>query len=247
MRSIVTGSNGFIGNAIWNRLDGHKSTFDVIEYGGNFDYFFHFGSPSSQILFNANKSRCIQETIGVFTGICDYCYDKHIKLIYPSSGTIYTDQNSYAKTKKALEEIAGAYGFPSLGLRIFAGYGPGESHKKDYASVVYQFTKSVLEGRTVYIYGDGFQSRDFVFIDDIVDTIMGNLETDGIIDVGTGINTSFNDLINIIQDVTGKIADVEYIKAPKNYIEETVCKQPLKKFTPLREGIKRIVDEIKKD
>src|SRR5690606_1754530 len=102
------------------------------------------------------------------------------------------------RTKHVLEEIAISYGIPFVAFRIFSAYGPGEGHKKDYASIAYQWCKDMKQGKSPVIFGDGSQTRDFVYIDDVVDCIMDNLDTQGVLDIGTGISTSFTDIFNLI-------------------------------------------------
>lgn len=237
---LLSGHTGFIGNALIKRLG--AIPVKVAELPRlHADYFFHFGSPSSQILFNENDL-CIKETIEDFIKVVEFCKRRHLKLIFPSSACIYDNNNAYAHTKSALEEIVQAYDIPYLALRIFAGYGPGEAHKKHYASVVYQWVKDMQRGIQPIIYGDGTQSRDFVFIDDIVRTIAENLDTEGHLDIGTGVNTSFNEVVATINQVLHTDIQPMYIEKPQKYVKDTPCSNPLSSFIPLHEGIARMID-----
>jgi nucleoside-diphosphate-sugar epimerase len=237
---LITGGNGFIGKEI----SGIRVLANDLPKRGHFDYLLHFGSPSSQILFNEDNS-CIKETIVDFIKVVEFCKKKHVKLIFPSSGTVYNKNNSYSHTKSALEEIANAYGVNYLALRIFAGYGPGEAHKKDYASIIYQWICQIKKGISPEIYGDGEQTRDFVYIDDIVKNIKENLDKTGIMDIGTGINTPFNRIIQIINKELNTSIEPIYIKSPGNYIKETICQNPLKEFISVKEGIKLLCQKLK--
>lgn len=230
---LITGGDGFIGK----NFSGIRVLADNLPQRGHFDYFLHFGSPSSQILFNEDSS-CIKDTIVDFIKVVEFCKKKHVKLIFPSSGTVYNNNNAYSHTKFALEEIAKAYGVNHLAIRIFAGYGAGEAHKKDYASIIYQWIKQMKNGISPEIYGDGEQTRDFVYIDDIVKTIKESFDKTGVMDIGTGVNTPFNSIIGIINEELGTFIKPVYIKTPKNYIKDTVCLNPLKEFISVREGIK---------
>ena len=241
---LITGATGFIGNALLKRfyLDNHDiKVVDAknLPERSHADYFLHFGSPSSQILFNEDKS-CIRETIEDFIRVVEHCRKHHIKLVFPSSATIYDNNNSYAHTKSALEEIVKAYEIPYLALRIFAGYGLGEEHKKDYASIVYQWCKIMKRGESPIIYGDGEQSRDFVYIDDIVENIVHNLDTIGFLDIGTGHNTTFNRIVEIINKELKTDIKPIYVGKPKNYIKQTICERPIKNFITIEEGIKQL-------
>ncbi|NIM95454.1 MAG: NAD-dependent epimerase/dehydratase family protein [Anaerolineales bacterium] len=81
-------------------------------------------------------------------------------------------QSPYASSKLAAEEMAEmftrAYGFPTVSLRYFNVYGPRQRPDSPYAAAIPIFIKALLEGRSPTIYGDGLQTRDFVYVEDIV-------------------------------------------------------------------------------
>ena len=99
--------------------------------------------------------------------------------------------NLYGKCKQICEYISYIYSVPTVGLRIFAGYGPEEDHKGRIASVVTLFLNSVLKEESPIIYGNGCQRRDFVYIDDVTDAILNSAEEHirGIINAGSGNRT----------------------------------------------------------
>lgn len=240
MKIIITGSGGFIGAALRKRIIKRGHT--VFTYPRkDADLFFHFGSPSSNILFDHALSYCVDETITGFINAIKFCRENAIKLVYPSSATVYSNTTNYAHTKSALEEIHSAYGGDILGLRIFTGYGVGEEHKGDYASIAYQFCKLMKEGKSPSIYGDGSQTRDFVYIDDIVDTMLLNIHENGLIDIGTGVCTSFNRIVEIINSKLKTNIVPTYIQKPSHYIEETVCREPIKNSISIEQGIENIL------
>lgn len=238
MKIGVTGAHGLIGSAIVKRFNNIATIYTYPRK--DLDYLFLFGSPSSNILFDQNIDYCFEETITSFLNAIQFCRDNGIKLIYPSSATVYLKNTSYARCKAILEEIHQAYGGDVLGLRIFAGYG-NEEHKGDYASIVYQFCKAAKYGLPIEIYGDGEQTRDFIHVDDIVENIFANLDTTGIIDIGTGVNTPFNRVVEIIEEVSGKKLEVRYLPRPKHYINETVCHNPCEYTVSLEQGIRRLL------
>lgn len=243
MKVCLTGQNGFIGSALKARLI--KEGYEVISTPSkDCKYWFWFGSPSSNILFDQNIDYCMNETIGGFLTAVQYCRDYFIKLIYPSSATVYNNNSSYAKTKKILELIHESYNLNALGLRIFAGYGPGEEHKGQYASVIYQWARDMSNGIAPIIYGDGSQTRDFIYIDDIVDTIMQNLSVSGIVDVGTGVNTSFNQIITHINMNLDQQIKPIYQEKPTIYVEETICNNPILNSTTVSDGIIKILKSL---
>jgi UDP-glucose 4-epimerase len=238
----ILGSHGFIGNALVKQL---KKQGEIVYPYPRKDvkYLFFFGSPSSNILFDQNIDYCFEETINSFLNVIQFCRDNHIKLVYPSSATIYNKNTSYARCKAILEEIHLAYGGDVLALRIFAGYGVGEAHKGEYASVVYQFCQQMKKGERPVIYGDGTQTRDFVYIDDIVDTIISTKDVTGILDVGTGLNSSFNEVVHLINLYLGTDIEPKYVKKPIQYVEETKCSNPIDWKIGIEDGIKRIINE----
>lgn len=242
MKHSILGMRGFLGSALASKLDG-----EVYNYlRPDVDRVYFFASPSSQFLFDKAPDYCEKETMDGFKNVMEFCKQHNIKLVYPSSATVYNLNNRYATTKARMERWQqGDFGYGNtLALRIFAGYGPGEGHKGEYASVVYQFCKLMAAGKQPVIWGDGTQTRDFVYIDDIVDTIMNYSYGTGVRDVGTGINTSFNEVVKTINKELGTRIEPIYIDKPLKYIEETPCRKPIKTNYSLREGVREILASL---
>lgn len=234
------GRNGFLGSEIAKRLRHFDTTPNKFSHR-----IFFFGSPSSVILFNKNLDYCFRETINSFLEVCSLAKQNNAYLIYPSSATVNNKNNSYARCKAALEEIAQGYGIKSLGLRIAATYGPGEEHKGEYASIVYQWCKQMKSGIAPTIWGDGTQTRDFIYIDDVIDNLMMFVDNqdEGIYEIGTGINTSLNEVVATINKVLGTDIKPKYIPKPDSYIQETPVKAVPCKVS-LEEGIRRIINTL---
>ena len=206
------------------------------------DYVFHFGAPSSIILFNQDPVYALSSTICGLNNMFQYAKDIEAKkLVYPSSGSVYglapapqsenslpKPTNLYGMSKLVCEKIAvnNFSSVPNLGLRIFAGFGPGEEHKGDYASVVTLFLNSLLQNERPVIFGDGTQNRDFVYIDDVVNAIVRSAEvsdTNTVVNVGTGKNLSFNDVLKTINDSLGKSIEPVYVPKPEKYFDYTLA------------------------
>jgi len=239
----ITGVNGFIGNALNIKLQslGWK-TYPTMR--PDVDYVFLFGSPSSDHWFHYALGYSLQETIGNFISAAEYCRENNIKLIYPSSGTIYEGTTPYAKCKRILDIITTMYGEHILGLRIFAGYGIGEAHKREYASIIYKFAKAMKRGERPVIWGDGTQTRDFIYIDDIINAIIKYKDVEGFLDVGTGISTSFNTIVKIINEKLGTHIEPLYKEKPDFYVEHTICTKSSEHTVSVEEGIQRILDSL---
>ena len=241
-KATITGINGFIGNALNQRLQ--EMGWETSEQlKPDSDYVFLFGSPSSNDWFGPALSYSIRETVDNFLNAADFCRNNKIKLIYPSSGTVYEGKTPYAKTKMILDILNDIYKNNILGIRIFAGYGVGEKHKGKYASIVYQFIQEMRNGKSPVIWGNGSQTRDFIYIDDIIDAIIEYKDSTGIVEVGTGINTSFLEVTNIINEELHTKIKPTYIPKPEQYIKDTICKYPSKFKISIRDGIRKIINE----
>lgn len=209
---------------------------------------YFFDSPSSNILFDKHLTWCMRETINDFIEILDYCKKTDTFLVFPSSATVYNKNTSYSRCKAICEELAQAYGVRYLGLRIAAGYGPNEAHKGDYASVIYQWCKQMKKGERPIIFGDGKQTRDFIYQSDIADNIekLAKEGKTGIVDLGTGVNTSFNEVVKIINECLGTDIKPIYIDKPKTYVENTPC-TPVRCTIELKRGVQHILEALDED
>lgn len=261
----LTGANGFLGKAIKEHLGFEgaevvvlkgdirdRRTFDDLDF--SFDYLFHFAAPSSQVLFKRMPSYCIQTTLTGFMNAATAAKRHGIRLVYPSTGLLSSNQelNEYAMCKRVCEMYAEGKNMDSIGIRIFATYGPGEGHKRDYASVPYLFARDMVAGRSPVIFGDGEQVRDFIFVDDVACAVIQLAETcpDPIIDLGSGEQTSFNKLVELINKELDDTIQPVYIDKPAGYVKETAAKpKRLHDFyvpvINLEQGIGQMIDAIK--
>lgn len=264
-RVAVTGATGFLGRGIFNAL--HEAgaevyaisgdirdirSFDILDH--SFDYVFHFADPSSQILFRRQARYAAETTLLGFLNVSKKCQENGIKLIYPSTGLLSQDmENEYARCKKVCEDIHLHSGLDAIGIRIFATYGPGEAHKRDYASVPYLFVRDWMEGKRSIVFGDGTQTRDFIYIDDVVKGVLTIAETfnGGVIDLGSGKANSFNDIFAILEKETGQKFDAIYIDKPGGYVTETLAdttemeKLGIVPLVAFEQGIKNIIESFK--
>jgi UDP-glucose 4-epimerase len=120
-------------------------------------------------------------------------------------------ESPYAVSKLAAEKYAFAYykvhGIPTTSLRYFNVYGPRQE-SSEYGNVIPIFLKRIREGKPITIFGDGSQTRDFVFVEDVVQAnILAATESRAIgeiFNVATGKRTSINELVNLIRQVTEK-------------------------------------------
>jgi len=117
----------------------------------------------------------------------------------------------YGVTKLAAERLALLYavnfGVPVTALRLFSVYGPRQ--RPDMAFNI--FLRSALKGVPIAIYGDGRQTRDFTYVDDVVAAMLAAGTADGVvgevINVGGGHRVSLNDVLDVVEDVVGRYVE----------------------------------------
>ena len=118
----------------------------------------------------------------------------------------------YAVSKLAAETyihtIGRLWGIETVSLRIFNAYGPGQPLPVSHAPVVPRFLRQALTGGSVVLYGGGQQVRDFVYISDVVDSLIKAAEATNInreiINIGSGSGTSIASLVDQIELVIDK-------------------------------------------
>lgn len=157
--------------------------------------------------------------------------------------------SAYGASKASAEAYCSAYsqsyGLSISSLRFSNVYGPLSLHK---GSVIAAFIKNILKGEICDIYGDGYQTRDFIFVDDLCQGIIKALEKEenGVFQLGSGQPNSINEVIGLLRDVSGRQENLEVAyhsfragEVRHNYTDITKAKRFLG-FRPevsLRDGI----------
>jgi len=156
---------------------------------------------------------------------------------------------SKAAVEKYLSIFAELYGIDSIILRYSNVYGPRQISKSE-AGVISIFINQILNNRKCTVFGDGTQTRDYVYVGDIVEANRMALKcSTNILNIGTGIETSVNGLINILSDVTEKEVVHEHGtprpgEVHRNVLNVSKASSMLKWVpkTDLRQGIKTTFD-----
>lgn len=237
----------------------------VLELSRGCDYIFHQAALSSSPMFIEDPIKGIDVNVMGFMNIMESARRNKVrKVIYASSSSVYnglptpyresaniTPKTFYETSFYCRETIARTYnleyGLDSVGLRYFSVYGPNEAHKGRFANTISQFIWDMAEKKkNPIIYGDGNQTRDFTFIDDVVqanilamngkrqcyghentaDNKEGSNQRTGssIYNVGTGIQTSFNKVVEIINKQLSTDIKPIYVKNPiNNYVQHTMA------------------------
>jgi UDP-glucose 4-epimerase len=154
------------------------------------------------------------------------------RVVFTSSATVYGPQSRqpvseasrpdprvpYAVSKFAAElylfALGELNGIETIALRIFNAYGPGQRIPPAHAPVVPGFTKCVLTKASLVVHGDGKQTRDFVYVDDVVEALVAAATAPGVggsvINIGSGEETSIHALIATLGQVTRCQPEVIY-------------------------------------
>ncbi len=184
------------------------------------DYVIHVAAVTSNLEFEKRLGFCYDVNVNGFNSVLEAAYTNGCKrFAYASSSAVYLDRfsedtpldihgqkNHYAKTKMINEMVGQSYNdlglIETVGMRYFNIYGPGESEKGNYSSIVTLFLRDKLAGKPLTIYGDGKQSRDLVYVGDVAQVSLKLLKNGkpGIYNVGTGRSTSFNDIADMISE-----------------------------------------------
>jgi UDP-glucuronate 4-epimerase len=194
-------------------------------------------------------------------------------LVYASSSSVYGNDTQppfsedacadrpvsyYGATKRAGELLshsyAELYGLKQTGLRFFTVYGPWGRPDMAY----WLFTDSILQGKPIPVFGGGKLRRDFTYIDDIVDALVRIVETPfrkeqgaphRLYNLGNSHPEEVTDLIRIIEQATGRKADIRYEDGPPGDVRETYAdiSRASREFgfaprVKLTEGIPRFVE-----
>lgn len=200
--------------------------------------------------------------------ILDACRDfKVANLVFASSSSVYggskevpfretdpvmTPVSPYAATKRMNELQAHVYhhiyGLRTTMLRFFTVYGPRQ--RPDMA--IHKFTKMILAGEPIPMFGDGSTFRDYTYIDDIIDGVVRCVDTPfdyEIFNLGESHTTSLRELITLIERHTGREAIIDEQPMQAGDVEKTYANvdhaRALLGYAPhfsMDEGIKRFVE-----
>jgi len=192
------------------------------------------------------------------------------KFVYSSSSSVYGDSelpmredrmprpvSPYGVTKLAAEHLCYLYWknyrVPTVSLRYFTVYGPRQ--RPDMG--INKFVRAVLNGKAITVFGDGNQTRDFTYIDDVIEanTLAATSRQEGeVFNIGGGNRISVNDLIGAIEEVTGKVAIVEHAGEQKGDVKDTWADTHKAEkllgwhaMTGITQGLARYVDWIQEE
>ena len=192
------------------------------------------------------------------------------RVLYAASSSAYGDTEILPKHEDmpakplspyALQKLAGEqycklyhdlYGLETVSLRYFNVFGPDQDPDSDYSAVIPRFTTKLLAAESLTVYGDGEQSRDFTYIENVVEANVLALrakEAPGIVcNIGCGERITLNQLIQILEKITDAKARVEYAAAKPGDVRHSLADigraKAILQYQPkisVEEGLRRTV------
>ena len=193
------------------------------------------------------------------------------RVVFISSGTIYGNQKTqpvresnrpnprspYAVSKLSAEyyirSIGDLWGIETVCLRVFNAYGPGQRLPPTNAPVIPYCIRQALDNGTIVVHGDGSQTRDYVYIDDVVEAMVASATLPDInrliINVGSGKETSVTDVIRQVVEITDAKPEIvmnqTHDSGPSRMCADLGIARKKLSYTPkvsLKEGLKRTIE-----
>lgn len=240
---------------------------------GKVDFIFNEGVYSSSLMYKQNPS-LVSKTIEGAVALFEFAYKYDTPIAFASSSSIYNGlptphredsipkvTDYYTEARIAIERLAKLYNklkkVKSVSLRYFSVYGPKEEHKGKFANVVSQFLWRMMRDESPIIFGDGTQTRDFIYVDDVVEANLLAMEklleeeiSYEIINVGTGKSKNFNEVVSILNKTLKKDIKPVYVENPiENYVMHTLADTTkaekllgFKAKVEFEDGVKRLVE-----
>jgi nucleoside-diphosphate-sugar epimerase len=232
----------------------------------------HLAAGSSFLMYESDP---VQETTGAVAGfhtvLDSACRAGVPRVVYASTSAVYEGNpvpyretmplhppDLKALAKKVNEEIAALYhkryGIQTLALRPFSVYGVGETSKGPYANIASLFTWAMAAGHRPLVWGSGIQTRDFVFVEDVARAVVLAVASSevGAVNVGTGVETSFLDVIALVNRALDTALEPEYVDVPISVYAKRLLADPahaksllgFEAKVSIEDGVMRIVDHV---
>ena len=242
---------------------------DILEIGQfpSVDYVFHLAAQAGvRASWGSSFEIYTRNNIEATQKLLEFYKSRKIKnFVFASSSSVYGDAklpmredrllrpvSPYGVTKLAGENLCylywKSYNLPTVSLRYFTVYGPRQ--RPDMA--IQKFVRAILDGEEIVVYGDGEQTRDFTYIDDVTkaNLLAANNDLAGeTFNIGGGSRISVNELIKGIEEIIGKRAKIKNIEKQKGDVRDTLAdvsktKKELgwKPKVKIGEGLRKFVD-----
>ena len=216
-------------------------TLDLSTIFENTEYVFHLSAqPGARASWGKEFTTYVKNNISVTQKILESLKNNTTlkKFIFASSSSVYGNQSSkmneetsltrpvspYGVTKLAAENLANLYfknyGVPTISLRYFTVYGPKQ--RPDMAFT--RFFYSIIKEQKLTIFGNGEQTRDFTYVDDVVKATVNAATSNSvgeILNIGGGSVFSIVQIIEFMKEITGKELEIDFKKEQKGDVKHT--------------------------
>jgi len=242
--------------------------FSVLE---NADYVHHLAAMISVPESVENPFDCVSINVNGLLNVLEASAKHKIKkIVHSSSAAVYGDNPVSPKTVSMKPEPKSPYGITKLdgeyylqsylenfglqtiSLRYFNVFGPRQDPQSQYAAAIPIFVNNALQNKEIIIYGDGEQTRDFIFVKDVVaaNVLAATTENvNGTFNVACGSAISINQLVKLVLELTNSKSKIRYekeragdIKHSLASIEETKLKLHFQPKHDLMEGLKETIN-----
>jgi UDP-glucose 4-epimerase len=219
-----------------------------------------------------NEPRSAWETNVMGTwNVVEACHDLGIqRVVYSSSASVYgnalltpmteehpfNNRTTYGATKIANEQMFRAiyeqHKLPYVGYRYMNIYGPRMDYEGTYVSVIMKALDRIFAGQPPIIFGDGSQMYDFIYVEDVAKANILGMKAncaDEFFNIGMGVGTTINELVDMLLELTGSDLKPEYLPQAQSFVTHRIGSTEkaekllnFKATTPLLEGLRRVVD-----
>ena len=217
---------------------------DLDDLTSDIDYIFHLAAMASVPLSIDKPIECSDINLNATIKLLKSAVDNDVKkIVFSSSSSVYGPNRNmplkeseqpmpmspYAASKAScelyLQSFYESYGLNYTSLRYFNVFGPGQDKNSQYAAVIPNFISAILEGSQPEIYGDGEQTRDFVYIKDIARANINAAESDynGIVNIASGEKLSVNQLYEIIKKTLNSNLEPKYLPERQGDIKHSLA------------------------
>ena len=202
------------------------------EITSDVDYIFHLAAMASVPLSVEKPEKCTEINLNATVKLLTSAVKNDVKkIVFSSSSAVYGENRNmplketeplmptspYAASKAScevyLKSFYESYGLNYTALRYFNVFGPKQDKNSQYAAVIPNFISALIEGEQAVIYGDGEQTRDFVYVGDIVKANINACESDynGVVNIASGEKLTINKLYDIVKNTLKSDLNPKYL------------------------------------